>query len=151
MRKIGRVKHWTVTKDCLTWRPQQNAFEGIAKSLPLLVIITPEMSSRLVESLDDGIFAFRMFGTTKTMECEIDKDIILMKLFINIYFGDIERIKANLSRLRCCSWNANIELCLRTKGWKFQFKKKSSIFWRTCPVEVQSHNKKRYFTNTWSK
>jgi hypothetical protein len=35
------------------------------------------------------------------MECEINSGIIHMRLFINIYLGDIEKIEADLSHVRC--------------------------------------------------
>ncbi len=76
-------------KMCLTLRPQQNASHSIAKSLALLVIITQEMSERLVKSFGDEIFAFRKFGTTRKV-----------KPFINTYLGDIEKIKIDLSHMR---------------------------------------------------
>ncbi len=50
------------------------------------------MSSRLVELFDDEIFAFRKFRTTRAIEFEINSGIILIRLFINIYLVDIEKI-----------------------------------------------------------
>ncbi len=55
------------------------------------------MPSGLVESFGGQIFAFPKFRTT-TMECEINSGVILMRLFINVYLGDVEKIKVDLSR-----------------------------------------------------
>jgi hypothetical protein len=49
------------------------------------------MSSWLVESFGDEIFTFRKFRTTSVMEYEVNFGVILMRPFINIYVGDVEK------------------------------------------------------------
>jgi hypothetical protein len=75
--------------------PQQNAFHEIAKLLALLVIITPNMSLRLFEYFNEQIFQFKKFRITRTMECERNSGVVLMRSFIILCL----RHRKNQSRL----------------------------------------------------
>ncbi len=81
--------------------PRENAFYEIAKCFGLL-INTEIMAKRSVNSFSEGCFKFEKFRSTKTLECELNRDFLLKRVFVPLIGGDYEVIMAHSEgRIEC--------------------------------------------------